>query len=239
MMNKKNCVQKLFHKRLHVAFVISMIVCTHESVVGQSDQYPLVRTPRVVTVNRTIPKNVLQAGAIMPARFSKTPTDEEIFRVHFFEEPLVPVTGTGTPGENAALVVALAGFSQRSNADDFSSITNFLKKFPGTRWRGSLLANLGIVYRRSGYYGQAMEAWQQSWDLLKQKTNRRSKLLGDRVISELLLINAWVGRKEKIDSLLHEIDGRVFEGPAVERIVLARRAVWLMKNRPGISFMCG
>lgn len=209
------------------------------SSLAQSPDYLLIRTPKSVIVNRTLPKNILPVGAAMPAGFSKEPTDEEIYRVHFFEEPMVPGKGAESAGENTGLVYALVGFSQRKSPDDFSTLTRFLEKYPRGRWRGALLANLGLVYRRTGYYNQAVDAWQQSWDLLKTETSRKAKALADRVVSELLLMNAWVGRQEKIDSLLKEIEGRVMEGPAGERVVYMREASWLMKNRTGVSFKCG
>ncbi len=120
--------------------------------------YPLVRTPENVQVNYKQPKGILKPDEGLTVTFSKEPTDEEIFRVHFFEEPLVPMEGSYNAEENNGLVLALAAFSQRSNPDDFSAVTRFLKDYPKSRWRGALLANLGIVYRRTGYYNQAMDA---------------------------------------------------------------------------------
>jgi len=61
-----------------------------------------------------------------PLAFSATPTAEEIFRSHIFEEPLVPVGREPTPLENAALASALIGYSKRSSVDDFVSLTTFL-----------------------------------------------------------------------------------------------------------------
>ncbi len=217
-----------------------LTITAADRLVAQSaDNYALVRTPLDVTVNRTVPKDVLAAVEAMPAKFSTDATDEEIFRVHFFEEPLVPATGTVIKAENAALVNAMAAFSQRTSPDDFTAITNFIKKYPKSRWKGSLLANIGIVYRRTGYYNEAMYAWEQSWNILKKQTDHKTKVLADRVISELLLMNGWVGRKEKLDSLFKEIEHRIIEGPASERVVLMRNGLWMMKNKPEISFMCG
>src|SRR5882672_11002117 len=80
---------------------------------------------------------------------------------------------------------------------------------------------------------------ENAWNLMKDQTNSRIKLLADKVISDLLLINCWVGRQDKIESLLKEIDDRTIEGPAAERVLNARSALWTMKNKPGISFKCG
>lgn len=209
------------------------------SGLAQSNDYKLVRTPQNIAANRTLPGGILPSGEAIPANFSTDPTDQEIFRIHFFEEPMVPANISATTGENLALVYALAGFSTRKGPDDFSALLNFLKSYPKSRWRGALLTNLGICYRRSGYYNQAVKAWQSAWDLLKDQKEARVKVLADRVVSELLLINAWVGRVEKIDSLLKQIDQRIMEGPASERVVSIRASLWQMKNNPGISFKCG
>ncbi len=219
-----------------VLIILWLLPCW--SVLGQQTEYPLVRTPQV-TVQRTLPGNILAAGAAMPADFSKDPTDEEIFRVHFFEEPLVPLDSPSIAGENAALVYALAAYSQRKNADDFSGLLTFLQAYPRSRWRGSLLASMGIVYRRTGYFDKALLAWQESWKLLKSQDKQPLKVLADRVVSELLLLNAWVGRYESMDSLFQETKHRVMEGPASERIITVQEGRWLMKTNPGISFKCG
>jgi len=220
-----------------IIFFVLIFSC--EPLFAQDNTYPVVRTPAAVNVNRQIPEGTIDPSQMLTAVFSKTPTDEEIFKVHFFEEPLVPIDENVNEAENRALVLALSAYSQRTSEDDFTSLLSFLNKYPDSRWNGSLLANLGIVYRRTGYYSKAMEVWEVSWNLLREQSHRPAKLLADKVVSELLMINAWVGRKEKVDSLLAEISDRIIEGPATERILLMKRSSWLMKNRPEISFMCG
>lgn len=206
---------------------------------AQVNKYSLVRTPQNVTVNRKLPKNILAPDEPVRATFSKEPKDEEIYRIHFFEEPLVPAEGSSSVEENNALIYALAGFSQRTSSDNFRPVTEFLNTYPQSRWRGALLANLGIIYRRSGYFNKAMEAWEQAWLILKNQNEHKAKVLADRVVSELLLINSWVGRVDRIAQLLAEIDQRTMEGPAVERVSSMRTALWTMKKRPGVSFKCG
>ncbi len=229
----------LKQNQLSVPFTIGALLVI-QLTLAQTHYYPLVRTAQNVSVQRTLPKGILPPRVAMPASFSKVPTDEEIFRVHFFEEPLIPASKISpVQGESVEFLYALAGYSQRKSPDDFSSLTNFLKDFPNSRWAGSLLASLGIVYRRTGYFSQAMDAWQQSWTLLKNDTDPKVKVLADRVVSELLLMYAWVGRADKIDALFTEIDQRSIEGPAVAQVIAMRSAIWTMKTNPGISFKCG
>jgi RHS repeat-associated protein len=191
------------------------------------------------TVSALLPGNILKPEDARTANFSKEPKDEEIFRAHFFEEPLVPTEGNVSGKENQDLVLALGLFSQRKSPDDLTSITKFLILYPKSRWKGALLTNLGIVYRRTGYYNKSLEALQQAWAVMKNATDHKVKVLADRVAAELLMTYCWTGRSEAIESLLKEIDGRVIEGSAHERVEACRAALWIMKNRTGVSFKCG
>lgn len=221
-----------------VSSFISLLISTAVSAQLFSPPPP-VRTPAVVNVNRKLPSNVLAPDQQLVAHFSANPTDEEIFRVHIFEEPLVPVEGEKNDEDNAAFVSALATFYQRTSQDDFAVLETFLNEYPESRWQGSLLTNLGIVYRKTGYYTKAMDAWQQAWDAMKNDSARRVKDLADRALVELLSIQAWVGRYPEMESLLEEVQDRVLTGPASAKIVSMRESIWYMKNRPEESFKCG
>ena len=228
-----------FFNRAKYSVLFYLCLFFYANVYSQTvDKYPIIRTPEV-SVNKELPKDILPNTEAMPVSFSKTPTDDEIYRVHFFEEPLIPSKGAMSAEENTALVYALAAYSQRTSPDDFSALNNFLYQYPNSRWQGSLLASLGIVYRRSGYFSMAMNAWEKSWSLLKGESEEKVKVLADRVVSELLMINSWVGRIEKMESLVSEIDKREMQGPAVERVAAARSALIVMKARPGIAYKCG
>jgi hypothetical protein len=176
--------------RYHFYILFFLTTAIGLPVLSQVSKYPLVHTPENVMVNTTLPKNILSAEEPVTANFSKEPTDAEIFAVHFFEEPLVPANGNYSATENEALVLALANFSQRTSPDDFTPIIGFLNAYPKSRWRGALLADMGILYRRTGYYNKAIGAWEQSWALLKNEKNVKVKLLADKVVSELLMINS-------------------------------------------------
>ncbi|HEX5153581.1 MAG TPA: RHS repeat-associated core domain-containing protein [Parafilimonas sp.] len=191
------------------------------------------------TVNSVLPENMLKPGEPMTVTFSKEPKDREFFHGHFFEEPLVPMEGAVSSEENSDLMLALARFSQRKSPDDFTSITRFLIQYPTSRWRGALLANLGLVYRRTGYYNKSLEAWLQAWTVMKNESNHKVKVLADRVVAELLMLYCWIGRPSEISLLLKQIDNRVIEGGAHERVEACRAALWLMENRTGVSFKCG
>lgn len=232
-------IQPHFHRLLHLLLIFGYVILFALKSHGQNNFKPIY-TPSSVTANRNIPNGALKPGETITVYFSKEPTDAEIYNAHFFEEPLVPLnTGIVSEQENKDLVIALAVFSQRNNEDDFTAITQFLYNYPESRWNGALLVNLGILYRRTGYYDKAMEVWMQAWELMKGETEHSLKILADKVITEILLINCWVGRVEIIEPLLNQISSREMEGSASERILDVKQSLWQMKNSPEISFKCG
>src|SRR5712692_1605426 len=104
-----------------------------------------------VIPNRSLPKFDPPPGHL---EFSASPSSEEFYRAHVFDEPLVPVNGEPSGVDNAALSAALLEYSRRTSTDDFSSLTGFLKTHARTPWRASLLLNLGLEYYRTAYYSR-------------------------------------------------------------------------------------
>jgi hypothetical protein len=170
---------------------------------------------------------------------STTPTPQEIFEGHFFEEPLVPIGADPAPAECAALATALQNYSKRSGPDDFSSLTGFLDAYPESPWNAALLTNLGLEYYNTGHYSQTIEAWNEAWRLAKASTDPRGKAIADRAVGELAYMYARLGRIIELGALLKSVEERAFSGPATERIVGAREGLWNMQTRPEISFRCG
>src|SRR2546422_10768047 len=97
--------------------------------------------------------------------FSDPPTDEEIFRARVFAEPLVPVGGSTSADQNRALAKALLAFLNRRNNDELAVVEQVLADYPKSPWRASLLTDLGIVYRNTGYFSKALAAWEETWTL--------------------------------------------------------------------------
>jgi hypothetical protein len=76
--------------------------------VAAANQTPPAAAPSpTVQPNRQVPK--VSPPPQRPA-FSAEPTEEEISRARVFEEPLVPVRGTPTPGDTRALALALTAY---------------------------------------------------------------------------------------------------------------------------------
>ena len=171
--------------------------------------------------------------------FSSSPTVGDFLRARVFEEPLVPVGGEPTAAENRALAAALLGYAKRTGPDDFSSLTGFLAEHPESPWRAALLTDLGLEYYNTAYYSLALGAWSQAWPLAKDATDPKGKAIGDRAVGELAYMFARLGRTTELEALLTSVQGRVFSGPATEKISGARGGLAEMKARPEISFRCG
>ena len=192
--------------------------------------------PPSVTVNQTVPAVAPPPAAL---EFTANPTPEEIFRARLFEEPMVPVGGVPSAADNVALAAALSGYSNRSGPDDFSSLDGFLWKRPDSPWRAALLLNLGLEAYRTGHYSRTFNAWAEAWKLAQDAAEPAAKGIADRAVGELALMYARVGRTDELAALLQATAGRVFTGPASEKMVLARESVYLMRTDPGRSFRCG
>ena len=190
----------------------------------------------VVRVNRTVPT---VTPAPLSPRFSASPTDTELFRARVFEEPMIPLDGTAIAAENRALVDALLQYLALGGRDAVEPLRAFLSAHPTSRWRASLLTNMGLVYRRTGHLLRALSVWEEAWQLAKVSTDTGPKAIADRAVGELFELNASLGRFERLEQLFEEIAGRDLRGSATEKVSNARQALWLMHNRPGESFRCG
>lgn len=189
-----------------------------------------------VVPNRTLPKfNPPQAGL----RFSAQPTAHEFLRVRLFREALVPIGGEPGPGENQALAKALLEYSQRGNADDFSAVTGFVRKYPASPWNATLLTALGIEFYETARYSKAIEAWNQAWQLAKPAKDNNGKAIADRAVGELANLYAKLGRMSELEALFQSLAGRTLIGPGSEKLSGAREGLWTMKTRPEVAFRCG
>jgi len=188
-----------------------------------------------VKVNHTLP-------ALTPPKplgFSSKARDEEFAASHVFAEPLIPVGGKTNPTENKALAAVITAFTKAADPEQTHRLSEFLHRFAQSAWRASLLANLGTVYRSTGYWSKALDAWEESWKLLGKETAPKAKALGDFVLGELAQLNARLGRAERLEALFAEIGDRDVRGPATEKVAGAKQGLGLMQNRPQDAFRCG
>jgi len=105
--------------------------------------------------------------------FSKSPTDQELETARVFLQPLVPLSGSGVKGENAALANALVAFRTKTSVEDVSDLQHFIVSYPNSRWRPALELNLGALSLEAGYISEALSYWQSAWKNLKMKNRLR------------------------------------------------------------------
>lgn len=180
-----------------------------------------------------------EAQVAKPQSPVSDPREAAIFHARVFEQPLVRIGGETSPEENSALLTAIDAYRARDKRDDDQTIREFLGSYPNSPWRIALLTNLGLEYRHTGWFLKAMDAWEEAWRLGRDATSLEAKLVVDRAVTELLELNARVGRRARVEALLEEIKDRPLIGSATEKVAGAREGAWLMRNEPGKAFRCG
>ncbi|GEM_PF-283683 len=171
--------------------------------------------------------------------FSQDPSDEEISEARVFSEPLTRACWKSNLDENRALAASLLAFSKRSESDDFSIIEKFIADYPASPWRISLLVNLGLAYKKTGYLSQAMRSWEDAWTEGKTEPEPRMYDLASRALGELALMNAQIGMADRVKELIEEVKSREIHGFTTELITAAAEGLWIMNNRPDEALRCG
>lgn len=149
-----------------------------------------------------------------------------------FGERLVPLGAATTPAENRALASAIAAYFDRDDRYNTGELEAFLRDHPTTPWRASLLTNLGLLWRDTGRYGEALAAWQSVWSLLQADRTWRGYATADRAVSELALLNSQLGRDTALAELFPQLSRRPAFGSAAERITRAQRGLATMRSNP-------
>ncbi|MBX7223798.1 MAG: hypothetical protein K1Y36_28040 [Blastocatellia bacterium] len=197
-----------------------------------------------VKVNRTVPPAEPEPTG---PRFSTPPTDKEITRFRIFEEPLVRNLNAKpakaevslTQRENQDLAVAMQMYQEKNDPEAVEPLVAFLKKHPHSEWNDSLLINLGLVYRRTGYFLKALDAWETAWKNSKTSTDPTMSAIADRALGELAQLHARLGHQQRMTELVKEHDSRNIRSSANEKFSYAKQGLRLMQNRPDKAFKCG
>lgn len=190
-------------------------------------------------INREVPVDL---PIIARYTFTNSPTADEIFAKAGLMEPMVWVgTSNPTADENRVLAVALEAYrkTKSDNPEDVSALTSFLNAHSTSGWRAALLVNLGLIYRQTGYFSRALDAWEEVVRLVAGTKQVQATQLVDRALSELAELNSRLGRQDRLKELLAQSNGRQLFGAASTRVEGARMGLSMMENQPGTSFKCG
>jgi RHS repeat-associated protein len=162
-------------------------------------------------------------------------------------EPLVAM-GPVTEQENDDLDRALnefrrapAGAGKEGDFSDYAKpLLGYIDAHPKSAWNVALLINIGLGYNHAGYFTQAFDYLDKGWQGGREAaTTPEARLLVDRAVGEVARIHARLGHDKELESLLAEIHDRPIGGPATELIQSARESLWMFRNNPEISFLCG
>lgn len=236
-----------WHLRLTAAFLMPLQFLSGNAVAitgfAQSFQ-PLVQTKIATVPVESATKIKLGNGstatpALPPLHFSNAPTDQEISGVILFQEHLCVIGNKTTPPEDQDLANALSNYFASRNKANVSVFTNFLKKYPESGWKLSLLVDLGLIERQYGLYSRALETWDTAWNLAKAEKSTQAQALANRAVSELIRLLSTLGRTERLKPLLDEVRNRPMYGTPATLILNAREALGMMQSSPGRTFKCG
>ncbi len=185
------------------------------------------------------PSSAFAVGERRPAQTPSqmAPSDEEISRLRIFEEPLLPLAGPATAtAENRALADALAAYQEHSEPEQVEPLETFLKACPRSAWRASLWLDIGLIYRRAGYFSRALEAWENGWFDSKRDFSPEGVAIATRAVGELAELNARLGRYERLEELFEELGDFRLEGAGAEKVIRAREGLAIMQLEPEVGF---
>lgn len=149
------------------------------------------------------------------------------------------MTGAATVEENQELGSTALAYLITGNTEDLTPFETFLDSHPGSRWRAALLTNMGIVYRRTGYFTKALAAWEEAWTIAKNENGPLQRAIAERAVAEWAELNARLGRMDVLSVLFRELEGRDIGGSPGEKPRGAKHGLWLMENKPEDAFRCG
>jgi hypothetical protein len=212
-------------RALTLLLVVAQVLMAIPTVATASSAMPPAPLAPRVTVNRTVP-TVTPPPA--EPQFSASPTVAEITRARVFSEPLVPVGGEPTAGENLVLARALLTFHRSGGSEWRSTIGDFLLTHPESPWRAGLLLNVGRLQVREHAYSRALETFNRAWILSKDSTTPLGTAVADMAVSEWMALAARQGRVEEVNARVTEIQPRRIGGSAAVRIAEAQETLALI-----------
>jgi YD repeat-containing protein len=163
-----------------------------------------------------------------PTLENKTPTQVSI---PGFVEPLIHLAADSyTP---------LSKPFRAENDHELVRLSHYLEANRNTPWEASIQLNLGLAYYRNGNFSRTFDAFERAWNLSKDHPQPSSKALADRAFGELVRMHARLGHAEQVETSLDNVKKRQFMGPATAAVSGAEEGLWMMRNNPGISYLCG
>jgi RHS repeat-associated protein len=230
---KKVTLKQRVSKSLAIALIPAQVLIglpAHAAPAPAATDEPLTTPPPAapnVTVNRTVPVTDKVPDY---AQFSSAPTNHEISEARVFGEPLGTIDGTEDPEANKFLAKAIQDFQHGGDTEKTGPFEAYLAMFPKSPWRASLLANLGVLYRRKGYFTRAQVALTEAWQLGKDSPEPLAQGSAYRALTDLLELEMQFGHQGNLETILAGAKGREFSGAVSEKIREAESTVWGLTN---------
>jgi RHS repeat-associated protein len=186
-----------------------------------------------VKVNHTLPQVTPPSSTFS---LPNPATTASLENARLFPEPLVPVGGTPTAADNAALAAALTSYAP---SRDITVLETYVGANAGSPWLVSVLTNLGLLEFHDGYFSKALADWTQAWNLGKSFTAPGAQAIVNRAVAELLRLDGRVGRVADVKSLLAQIKNRTFHGMTGTMIRESKEVLVDLVLLPKNSYKCG
>ncbi len=119
----------------------------------------------------------------------------------------------------------------RQIPDAIGVFETFLRAHPASAWRASILANTGVVYRRTGRISKALDVLSEAWALTSQ-ANAAQGAIGQFAIGESLDMVASLGQVGLIEQQLARLGDRPLQGPAAAKAKQARFTLAHLRQYP-------
>lgn len=155
-----------------------------------------------------------------------------------FDEPLIAI-GIPRDVDTKALKAAIDIYKRQTHPLWLEPLTDYLKAYPDSPWRVGLLTNFGLIHYHYGAFSEAIDDWEEAWRLGARVTGLREKAMVDRALGELIRMHTRIGHADRVAALLDEAEKRHVGGPATEAIAGAKEGLWMMRNEPGVAYLCG
>ena len=187
--------------------------------------------PPKVTVNRTVPRVTRPSAELS---FSATPTAAEIQQARVLYQPLIP-TGETTDAQNVELVAAIREFLARTKEPRWEPFNAFLSRHPFSPWRAALMANIGVLLQRGGYYSRALAAWDDAWELSRGIEKGPARDIADFAVGEWLETAIKFGKVEDVQARLAEVRTRTMSGTGATKAAQAAEGLRVLTSMHSVA----
>lgn len=159
-------------------------------------------------------------------------------RFGILAEPLVALAEPSA-SETRDLEWAISRYRKSRDFARATAIDEFLKQYPQSVWRGSLLTNRGLANLHEGYFSRAIASFEKAWHAGAKAKTPAQRAIRDRALGELLTLETRLGHVQKVKALLAAIGTRALAGSASEDLASAKFGLRDLKHNPGSSNRCG